>query len=74
MIFEKSVGTEAIRLGKFIFVAMYGPDVALDPGVLGDIPALFTIREVSNTAAKVHTYLVVIILDRGMWLASYYGN
>ncbi len=43
MAFDEALGREAVWLGEVLCVAVDGPDVALDPGVLGDEPALCSI-------------------------------
>ena len=40
VILEESFGTESVGLREVLLISMDGPDVALDPSVLGNVPTL----------------------------------
>lgn len=53
IIFEESLGIEAVWFWEFLFAAVNRPDVTLDPGVFGNVPSLYRFRE-EYPLMKVH--------------------
>lgn len=59
MSFVKSFRAEPVGLGEFVLITVNGPNISLDPGVLGNEPILRVVRTWSSSIDTLQNHLTL---------------